>query len=35
MKMNRRQLFFSTVKAALAAAFGGSWLTGRGRSKVS
>src|SRR5271165_3177898 len=29
MKMNRRQLFLSTVKAALAAAFGGSWLSGK------
>jgi hypothetical protein len=27
MKMNRRQLFLSTAKAALAAAFGGSWLS--------
>lgn len=26
--MNRRQLFFSTAKAALATAFGGSWLFG-------
>jgi hypothetical protein len=27
--MNRRQLFLSTAKAALATAFGGSWLSGK------
>jgi arylsulfatase len=34
MKINRRQLFFSTVKAALAAAFGGSWLTGKASAET-
>ena len=34
MKMNRRQLFVSTVKAALATAFGGSWLMGKATAKT-
>jgi arylsulfatase A-like enzyme len=32
--MNRRQLFFSTAKGALAAAFGGSWLSGAARAQT-
>jgi hypothetical protein len=34
MSMNRRQLFFSTAKTALAAAFGGSWL-GKAEAQAS
>jgi hypothetical protein len=34
MKMNRRQLFFSTAKAVLAAAFGGPWLTGNAKAET-
>jgi hypothetical protein len=33
-KMNRRQLFLSTAKAALAAAFGGSWLTAKAKAET-
>jgi arylsulfatase A-like enzyme len=33
--MNRRQLFLSTAKAALAAAFGGSWLSGKAKAQTS
>src|SRR5271166_2692027 len=33
-KMNRRQLFLSTAKAALAAAFGGSWLSGKANAQT-
>jgi len=33
--MNRRRLFLSTAKAALAAAFGGSWLSGKARAQAS
>ena len=33
MKMNRRKLFLSTAKAALAAALGGSWLPGKARAR--
>ncbi len=32
--MNRRQLFLSTAKTALAAAFGGSWLSGKARAQT-
>ena len=32
--MNRRQLFLSTAKTALAAAFGGSWLSGRASAQT-
>ena len=31
--MNRRVLFVSTAKAALATAFGGSWITGRAKAQ--
>ncbi len=31
--MNRRQLFLSTAKAALLAAFGGSWVPGRAKAQ--
>src|SRR5229473_2592536 len=31
--MNRRQLFLSTAKTALAAAFGGSWLSGEAKAQ--
>jgi hypothetical protein len=34
MKMNRRQLFLSTAKAALAAALGGSWLPGKAKAQT-
>jgi Sulfatase len=33
--MNRRQLFLSTAKAALASAFGGSWLSGKAGAQTS
>jgi hypothetical protein len=33
--MNRRQLFFSTAKAALATAFGGSWLSGKAQASAA
>src|SRR6201993_3068243 len=33
-KMNRRQLFLSTAKAALAAAFGGSWLSANAKAET-
>jgi hypothetical protein len=33
-KMNRRQLFLSTAKAALAAAFGGSWLSAKAKAET-
>ena len=32
--MNRRQLSFSTAKAALVAAFSGSWLTGKAKAQA-
>src|SRR5271166_3542445 len=32
--MNRWQLFLSTAKAALAAAFGGSWMSGKARAQT-
>jgi hypothetical protein len=32
--MNRRQLFLSTARAALAAALGGSWLPGRAKTQA-
>src|SRR5271170_2646941 len=32
--MNRRQLFLSTAKAALATAFGGAWLPGRAAAQT-
>ncbi len=32
--MNRRQLFLSTARAALAAAFGGSWLSGKAKAQA-
>jgi arylsulfatase len=32
--MNRRQLFLSTARAALTAAFGGSWLSGKARAQA-
>ena len=32
--MNRRQLFLSTAKAAIAAAFGGSWLSGKAKAQA-
>jgi len=32
--MNRRQLFLSTAKAALAAAFGGSWMSGKASAQT-
>jgi arylsulfatase len=35
MSMNRRQLFFSTAKTALAAALGGSWLSGKANAQAS
>jgi arylsulfatase A-like enzyme len=33
--MNRRQLFLSTARAALAAAFGGSWLSSNAKAQTS
>src|SRR5271166_1676274 len=33
--MNRRQLFLSTAKAALAAAFGGSWAAGKAKAQAA
>jgi arylsulfatase len=33
--MNRRQLFFSTAKSALFAAFGGSWLSGKAQAQTT
>ena len=33
--MNRRQLFFSTAKSALAAALGGSWFSGKAQAQAS
>jgi hypothetical protein len=33
--MNRRQLFLSTAKTALAAAFGGSWMSGKAKAAAS
>jgi hypothetical protein len=33
-KMNRRQLFLSTAKAAIAAALGGSWLSGKAKAQT-
>jgi len=33
-RMNRRQMFLSTAKAALAAAFGGSWLSGKAKAQT-
>ena len=33
--MNRRQLFLSTAKAAIAAALGGSWLPGRAKAETN
>ena len=33
--MNRRQLFLSTAKAALATAFGGSCLSGKARAQTT
>jgi hypothetical protein len=33
-KMNRRQLFLSAAKAAFAAAFGGSWLSGKAKAQT-
>jgi hypothetical protein len=33
-KMNRRQLFLSTAKAALAAALGGSWLSAKAKAET-
>jgi hypothetical protein len=33
--MNRRQLFSSTAKSALAAALGGSWFSGKAQAQAS
>ena len=33
--MNRRDLFLSTAKAALATALGGSWLSGAAQAQTS
>src|SRR5271167_1669470 len=34
MKMNRRQLFLSTAKAALLSAFGGTWFSGEAKAQT-
>ena len=35
LRMNRRQLFLSTAKAALLSAFGGTWLSGKAKAQTT